>query len=258
MAEGGLGRKRPVDFKHVERYPYSLIAPPTVAVAERVLQLPFWHWAHDQDNEGACEGFGNSMMMAVLNLIQRRDHKPLPIKPYAVRYDSWWLWDRAKEVDYWPDTNPGDSNGTSGEAACDILRTLGHIKVPNTLNGRSAGIQPNMAHGISANRWARSTDELRTAIQSGIPSAVGFDWYSNFDSPKKIGTEYWIGREESNWRSSGIRGGHCVCIYGASDSRQAFRLKNSWGRSYPLVWVPYSTVQKLIDDYGEVALVTDR
>ncbi len=49
-----------------------------------------------------------------------------------------------------------------------------------------------------------------------------------------------------------------MCIYGASDARQALKLKNSWGRDYPLVWMPYSSMERLIDAHGEVAIVTDR
>ena len=49
-----------------------------------------------------------------------------------------------------------------------------------------------------------------------------------------------------------------MCLYGASDERQAFKLKNSWGPEYPLVWMPYDTLQRLIDEHGEVAIVTDR
>ena len=105
---GGLGRRVPTDWSHVDKYPFSAVAPITVANVERITQLPFWHWSHDQGSEGACEGFGNSMMMAIINLIQRRDSVP-PIKPNTIRYDAWWLWDRAKEIDEWNDTNPGDS-----------------------------------------------------------------------------------------------------------------------------------------------------
>jgi hypothetical protein len=37
------------------------------------------------------------------------------------------------------------------------------------------------------------------------------------------------------------------------------RILNSWGRGYPhRVWMPDETLQRLIDEDGEVALVTDR
>ena len=112
----------------------------------------------------------------------------------------------------------------------------------------------NINEGIIKNRWATTVDEIRTAISMGIPLSIGVNWYSNFDDPIKKKTEYWIGENDLG----NIRGGHCVCLYGASDKRQAFIIKNSWGKSYPLVWIPYNTIQKLITEDGEFALITDK
>ena len=39
------------------------------------------------------------------------------------------------------------------------------------------------------------------------------------------------------------------------------KLTNSWGRGYPLVWVPYDTLQRLLDGIqypGEATIITDR
>jgi hypothetical protein len=247
----GLGRRIPTDWKHVEKFPFSTVAPTTVDSVENVLKLPVWHWSHNQGQNGACEGFGNSMMMAVANIVQRR---LAGLRPFGQRYDAWWLWDQAKLVDEWADTNPGDDNGTSGRAACDVLRTLGHVKVPNSSNERSANPQPDLQYGIAANRWATTVDEMRTAISSNLPIAIGVNWYSNFDNPVKKGGYWWIGQSALG----SIRGGHCVCVYGASDRKQAFRVKNSWGRDYPLIWLPYETMQTLLNEEGESALITDR
>lgn len=230
---GTLGRRIPTDFDHVAKYPFSALMDTTVATVEKRLKLPHWHWQHDQGREGACVGYGSSMMMSIMN----HNHK----------YDCRWLWNEAKKIDEWSDTNPGDDNGTSVRAACDVLRVQGHVRVRQSL--------PALEEGISANRWALTVDEIRTAISQGIPCSIGVNWYSNFDSPVKTNkVDYFIGRGDLG----DIRGGHCLCIYGASDRRQAFRLKNSWGRSYPLVWLPYETMQRLIDEQGEATLVTDR
>lgn len=253
-ADQGLGRRVPTDWRHTEEYPWRNLEPKTVSYVKRVMVLPYWHWSHDQGFEGACVGFGGSLVMAVTNLIQRRDSDP-PIKPYAVRYDSWWLWDRSKEIDEWSDTNPGDSNGTSVRASMDILRTLGHVQVANTYTGRAIDPKPVITNGIAANRWAWTVDEMRTAVSQALPVSIGVNWYANFDSPReKRYNEYWIGEGDLGR----IRGGHCVAVYGADDDRQAFRVKNSWGRSYPLVWLPYKTMQRLISEDGEAAIITDR
>lgn len=241
-----LGRRTPSDFKHVTKYPFSALLDSTSMVVEKKLKLPTWHWQHDQGNEGACVGFGTSMMMSILNEQQARDTSTKPLKHM---YDCRWLWNEAKLVDEWSDTNPGDDNGTSVRAACDVLRAQGHV-----LTRGKKRLSPNPSEGIQVNRWARSVDEIRTAINKNIPLSIGVNWYSNFDQPKTLNKENWIGKGELG----SIRGGHCLCLYGASDKREAVILKNSWGKNYPLVWMPYKTLERMISEDGEFALVTDR
>jgi hypothetical protein len=236
----GLGRRLPGDMEHVEKYPFSAVAPDTVGTVNHTMKLPQFHWDWDQGSEGACVGFGTSMMMSVRNQFQAYQ---LDTNPKTHRYDPWWLWDRAKEIDEWPDTNPGDDEGTSVRAGCDVLRQRGHVRV---IQGKDR--PEDISEGITTNRWAVSVDELRTALSGDLPISLGINWYQNFDRPELVGSEYWIGRDVNHLGS--IRGGHCVCLYGASDRRQAFRVKNSWGRDFPLVWVPYLTVQRLINEDG--------
>jgi hypothetical protein len=231
----GLGRRTPPDFAHVDKYPARAVLRPVDHV-ERTLRLPQWHWTWDQGSEGACVGYGSSMMMSLLN---------------ARRYDPRWLWDQAKLIDDWPETNPGDNNGTSVRAACDVLRTQGHVRV---LAGKPRPV--SSADGIAANRWATTVDEIRASIAAGVPVAIGVDWLQNFDRPVSEGRDWWIGR--AGWESTPVRGGHCVCLYGASDRRQALRVKNSWGRGYPLVWLPYEAMERLLARDGEACLVSDR
>jgi hypothetical protein len=230
-----LGRRVPTDWRHVERYPYAAVAPTTVDSVERDLPLPRYRVRYDQQREGACVGFSSSWLMSILN---RRC------------YDAHWLWNRAKELDEWPDTNPGDNNGTSVRAAMDVLRTEGHRRL---FRGVSAPVA--LAEGIQENRWASKIDEIRTSIAAGTPAVLGCNWYSNFDTPvATAGDGNWIGQGPLGT----IRGGHAICVFGASDRRQAVRLVNSWGERYPLVWLPYTTLQRLIDEDGEAALPTDR
>lgn len=176
-----LGRRTPSSWEHVDRYP--LVAAPAkpvpvaiginwytafdtpqrqggawwigrgndlgsvrgghcVALLPAGLTDPASYWAfYDQGQEGACVGFGCSRMMSLLN---RR------------RYDARWLWNQAKLVDEWPDTNPGDDNGTSVRAACDVLRAQGAERWHST--------KPTAQDGISANRWATSVDQVLAAL----------------------------------------------------------------------------------------------
>lgn len=262
MPVGALGRRVPPDWKHVEKYPLRAVQAETVPEVNRILRLPHWHLTHDQGSEGSCVGHGVVMERAITNTSQNIFLNVLGWK--TRRYDPIHVWNEAKKIDFWPDTNPGDDNGTSVRAGYDVARDQGLIRVKKmVLTGDtpwpegSGALDP--AEGISANRWATTVDEMRTALASGVPVTIGVTWWSNFDRPQPKGdqfgkTHYWIGEGDLGH----IRGGHCVTIYGASDRRQAFRVKNSWGANYPLVWLPYSTMQTLLDDYGEAALVTDR
>jgi hypothetical protein len=246
VAKGALGRRKPPDWQHIDKYPYSLAEPATIAVAERTLPLPSWHWTHNQGHEGSCVGHGSSMERSIIN---------------QERYNPLWLWDRAKEIDTWSDTNPGDDNGTSVRAAYDVLRMRGHVPAYSMRldpNGDPyvVGEKPvSYSAGVETNRWAVTVDEMRTAIALGNAVTIGVDWYSNFDTPvQKNKTTWFIGQGSLG----SLRGGHSVCVYGVSDRRQAFKIKNSWGREYPLVWMPYETMQRLLDQDGEATLQTDR
>jgi hypothetical protein len=159
-------------------------------------------------------------------------------------YDVLWLYREAQLNDEWDDTPPGE--GTSVRAALEILRTKGHkdYDIP----------EPKREAGITEYRWASTVDEVRGLIALNIPVVIGVNWYSNFDNPVTYNGESWVGRTKN---LGYIRGGHCVCIHGASDKRQAVRFLNSWGAAYPPTWLPYKKLQRLINEDGEVGLVTD-
>lgn len=231
-----LGRVVPQDDDHLQLYPLRAVMPETVAAVEHVLKLPPYRRQYNQGAEGACVGFGTSWSMSIYH----RDGKTFPL------FDARWLWNQAKIVDGFPDTNPGDDNGTTVRAAFDVLRAQGDMELV-----KKADVGPLAAMGVKANRWASNVDEMRTAIGAGLPVTIGVNWYTNFDRPVKRGTEWWIGQGDLG----SIRGGHCVCVYGASDKRQAFRVVNNWGVSYPLIWVPYAVMNRLLVEQGEAAVI---
>lgn len=228
---------------------------PTV---ERTLELPSWHWTHDQGQNGACVGHGSAMERAIRQRYEGKYLKRLP--RYTVRFDPWFIWDNAKKIDEWPDTNPGDDNGTSVRAGYDVLRDRGAPRIGLQSEGDYQG---PYNHGdkptdptakVDVNTWATTIDEMRACIYRYQPVTIGINWYSNFDTPTTHhdGT-HWIGEGDLG----SVEGGHCICIYGASDRRQAFRVKNSWGESYPLVWLPYATMERLLSEDGEATVAVD-
>src|SRR4051812_1703173 len=105
---GGLGRRTPTTWTHVQKYPYSAVAPETVTTIEKTLPLPWWHWSHDQGRQGSCVGHGVSMERAICNTMQ---NVALALPYPTRRYNPLHVWNQAKIIDEWPDTNPGDDNG---------------------------------------------------------------------------------------------------------------------------------------------------
>ncbi len=232
MTEHGLGR-RPLpegETKHLERYGLREVGVDTV---ERTLKLPYqYRLKYNQGEEGACVGFALSWAMSILNR-----------KFYSAR-DLYLL---AQTVDEWP----GEGySGTSVRAGCDVLRTRGH-----KLQHRHNHVHDwDTAHGIERNEWCSNLDQLRACIANGVPVVMGTNWYQGMDRPEKRGNEWWL----PSTNMGRIRGGHAWCIYAASDRRQACKMTNSWGKDYPLTWVPYALLERLLNEDGEATVITDR
>jgi hypothetical protein len=241
-----LGRRQPPDLEHVERYPLSALSlesPPSGT--EKSLGLPWWWKDHDQGQEGSCVGFGSSAMMSITNHYQRQKKTGQDL---TYRYKCHWLYEEAQLVDEWDDTPPAE--GTSVRAACQILQQRGHRRVQNGVAG-----EENLAHGISAYRWATNAEEIRAAIYAGLAVSIGINWYSSFDKPKTVDGERWL---PTGGDIGYVRGGHCVCLFRMSDRREAFQLMNSWGDYYPPTWMPYTLLNRLINEVGEAVVITDR
>lgn len=197
---GGLGRRTPSDWDHVSKYAltsenapsaptpvaiginwYDLFDNPTLIGGDWWINARSastnlgsirgghalclepggspdtdanWSW-YDQGNDGACVGFSLSRMTTLLN-----DNL----------YDARWLWDIAKTVDEFSDSNPGDNNGTSVRAGCDVLRDKGHVIWSDTYLNRTWQERdkepPRIGEGIESNVWATSAQEVANVLQN--------------------------------------------------------------------------------------------
>jgi hypothetical protein len=201
---GALGRRAPSDDEHIRKFPLTARILETVGPTAGVLGINWYpefdhpfklsdgHWYvnapsarsqprgghcvaikprgvsddtgwwdfYNQGYEGACVGFGCSRVMTLMN---RR------------RYFARWLWDRAKATDEWPETNPGDDEGTSVRAALNILLKNGHVRWLNTAEQQAAdadwhlrtNLAPAIGEGVAAYRWATSVEDMRQAVGYG-------------------------------------------------------------------------------------------
>ncbi len=240
MMDKGLGRLPPADMIHEDKYQFRLLTP--VPTAERTLRLPYQYRARmDQGQEGACVGYALSWAMSILN---RRYYDARELYRAAQRHDEW-------EGDADGETGP-KYEGTSVRAGCDVLRDMGHRHLY-----RNHSRDWDLHHGIERNEWARTAEEVRACIARGVPVVLGIDWTTNFSNPVQKGREWWIGEGDLGR----VQGGHAICAYAVSDRRQAIRLVNSWGLEYELVWMPYDTLQRVLDGLrhqGEATIITDR
>jgi hypothetical protein len=176
---GGLGRRVPTDFTHVEKYPLSALPreeqPSHVPMAfgvnwyvnfdSPVKEADGRYWI-GRGNLGTIRG-GHCICIRSVSQMDTVDCSRMMSLLNRKRYDAKWLWDQAKIVDEWPDTNPGDDNGTSVRAGCDVLRNRGHRRVWGPIT-----FPPLSGEGISANRWATSWDDVKRTIGSagnGVP-----------------------------------------------------------------------------------------
>lgn len=233
----GLGRRVPA------RMPFRRLLAPGESVGtftvNRRLDLPYqYRPRYDQGVEGACVGFAWSWAMSILN---RRF------------YDARKLYLEAQLIDPWTDTPPEE--GTSTVAGAEILRDRGHWRFARGFTWPLA-----LFEGIESFNAIATVDEGRTAIAQGRPFVLGINWYSNFDAPRWEdpglgGPRWWIGRDD---HLGFVRGGHAICCFGARDDIEAFSLVNSWGYDYPVVNIPYYTVQRLIDEQGDALVPIDR
>ncbi len=128
-----------------------------------------WYIYYDQLSEGKCVGEGTCRTMSHLN---------------RKRYDPTWVWNEAKKIDEWEETNPGDDNGTSVRAAMDVIRTQG-LKLARS----EYSLDKSLPEGISANRWTVNVDELLEFLDNAEYKERGAIPFHNSwgkDYPKKV------------------------------------------------------------------------
>jgi hypothetical protein len=231
-----LGYRPASDKKHIELFPLR-------AVDLRGAQRPKSKehaigYRYDQGQEGACVGMACAAFASYWNL--RRSRLDADKRHYeAFQFDAMFVYNTAKrEYDEWPGE---DYDGTSTRAGLEVLRNEGVAAVKH----------PDHVVKIQEYRWATSLEDILNYVAFVGPTVFGLNWYQNFDRPQKGNfpgsstSYYFIGKGDLG----SVRGGHDIICNGyrrASDGTEWLRLQNSWGYSYPLVWLPAQLVGDLL------------
>lgn len=226
-----LGRKEPPDFAHLK---YTLERAAPTAKVKVTLQPPTLS-DYDQGQTPECVAYSTSRVMNWFN-------------HYA--FSAPWLYAACKKIDSWP-----GQDGTSARFACDVLRNQGHLR---TIGGKPVKAGPQKKHGILANTWAVNVDGIRAVFGSPTPQPVliGINWYEDWFTPQSpLPGEHWLTTVS---RAGSVAGGHEIGIWACDDDRQAFGLRNTWGKAWPpLVWLAYEDMATLFAYGADACILQD-
>lgn len=217
-----LGRRVPSDFKHVEKYPLSAIARlPTKAPV--VLGINWYsNFDHPKSPTGSSYLYGQrgEFWVGRGDLGSIRGGHAICAKPYGIG-DGWW--------DYY---NQGNTSACVG-FSCARMQTL---------------LNRKRYDGGELYRDAQRHDEWPGEDYEGTSVRAGCWVLRNEWGVEGISAYRWT----TDWNE--VR-----ATLGLPDSIAGVPLLNSWGREYPhIVRIPDEVGQRLLNEDGEAAVVTDR
>jgi C1A family cysteine protease len=97
---------------------------------------------------------------------------------------------------------------------------------------------------LEYHRVPRDLKHMKAVLMSGIPFIVGFTVYTYFESEEMAskGFLHLPGQDET------VLGGHCVLVVGYDDSKNAFKVRNSWGENWGLGGYFYMDYNYLLNE----------
>ena len=87
--------------------------------------------------------------------------------------------------------------------------------------------------------------DIKYYLSHGNPIVIGIKVYNGFDNPKMIDGEFFY----KEYNENGYRGGHAIVIVGYDDSKNAFKIINSWGTDWGnngFLWIDYNVFSKIV------------
>lgn len=217
--------------------PSSLAPPPSGSLPSSfALDIP--QTAFNQGPLGSCASSASSMAKSILDHIQ----KNTSYLNNGIIYSPSYLFDQLN-------LTPGDCvhGGTYAYANLDVLKSQGICTIMAMPYSLDCSVQPvsTQISDASANKIDHyfrldpiTTLWIKQFIYAGLPVIVVFQ-VDNFFENATSG---------SIWKefTSAPVGSHCTLLYGWDDSKNAFKMLNSWGPTWGdngSVWVDYNFVQ---------------
>lgn len=232
------------DYKFSERF----TLPPTLPDKADINSLIPEVW--DQGDRGSCVFHGTGMNVLYVSREQKREIDPSRLFLYYI----------TREFE-------GSLNEDSGAYVRDAFKMLNKVGVckestwpyskdmfmkPSDIAYKEAtqtlGIQYHKLNNTSIS-------ELQSCIALGKPFVMGFTVYKSF-----MGN--WKDTMPLPKKGEQMLGGHCVIAVAYDNSKQAFRMKNSWSKDWKdngYFWMPYSfiTNPNECDDFWVLEKISD-
>jgi|SRR5215207_7449364 len=109
---------------------------------------------------------------------------------------------------------------------------------------------------VSSYEWAKSIDEVHAHLMTRGPVVAGTTWTSDMSYVDEFGYARFTGTNYGG-HAYMIRGGNRLAVDPVTRTKGKRKIRNSWGIKYGEAgeaWITDDDIQKLIEDYGEMAL----
>lgn len=230
----GLGRRTPPDFEHIAKYPLRA-APPVPKPVPVVLGVN-WYASFDRPERDARGRYWIGRDKHNLGPI--RGGHAICVKPTSLRDPlSWYRF-----------YDQGSEGACVGFAASRMMTLLNRQRYDAQWLYRQAQL---------FDTWSDTPPGEGTSVRAAM-DILRDRGHRRVWRGESRPTESGAGIAANRWATT-VDEIRSVLQSPHHDKLDAVPLLNSWGDDYPhLVWLPYPTLQRLLDEDGEATLVTDR
>ena len=200
----------------------------------------------DQGQLGSCTGHGGT---TATEIVSKKEGKTIVLSPMYLYWFTRFL-EGTTSTDAGAEVRDvfkaGKQFGIAPETAWSYL-----IRQFKTRPSKTACLAALVFKDLQYEAVAQDINIIKNAIVTNENVIIGFDVYDNFFD---IGMDGTMPAPAGN-----LAGGHCVCIYGYDDVRNAVLCRNSWGDAWGQngdFWMPYSyLLSQHAADFWTVSLV---